>query len=58
MKSFIFWDITPRWKSTDVSDEHAASVFRVKEQAEQENLRESRWQSAFVLVFAWLILRP
>jgi hypothetical protein len=32
-KSYIFWSITPysRWKSTDVSEEHVASILRVEE---------------------------
>jgi hypothetical protein len=29
----IFWDITP---SPDVSEEHIASIFEIKEQAKQE----------------------
>jgi hypothetical protein len=38
MKSFMFWDITPcsSLKVTDVSEEHAASIFRVEEYDEQE----------------------
>jgi hypothetical protein len=33
MRSSVFWDITPRsrWKSTDVSEEHVAFIFRVEE---------------------------
>jgi hypothetical protein len=33
MKCSIFWDITAlvRWKSTDVSEEHIASIIRVEE---------------------------
>jgi hypothetical protein len=33
VKCSIFWDIISvvHWKSTDVSDEHVASVFRVEE---------------------------
>jgi hypothetical protein len=33
LKSSMFWDITPcsPLKSTDVSEEHIASIFRVKE---------------------------
>jgi hypothetical protein len=34
-KSTIFWDITPcsvvRWKSTNVSEEHIASILKVEE---------------------------
>jgi hypothetical protein len=32
MKISVFWDITPLalWKSTDVSEEHIASTFRIK----------------------------
>jgi hypothetical protein len=37
MKSSIFWDIMPcsPAKSTDVSEEHTASIFRVKQEAKQ-----------------------
>jgi hypothetical protein len=34
-KSTIFWDVTP-WKSTDVSEEHIASMFRIEEWTEKE----------------------
>jgi hypothetical protein len=35
MKISFIWDIV-RWKSTDVSEEHIASIFRIEEQAMQE----------------------
>jgi hypothetical protein len=44
MNSSVFWDITPwvRWKSTDVPEEHIASIFRVEEQAKQETSMTAR----------------
>jgi hypothetical protein len=38
MKSSIFWDVTPcsLLSSTDVSEEHIASIFRVEEIIQQE----------------------
>jgi hypothetical protein len=38
MNSTVFWNITlcSPLKSTDVSEEHIASIFRVEEKAEQE----------------------
>jgi hypothetical protein len=37
MKSSVFWDIRPySLLKADVSEEHVASIFRVKEQAKQE----------------------
>jgi hypothetical protein len=42
MKSTIFWDITViRWVSTDVSEEHIASIFRVEKISWARNQRES-----------------
>jgi hypothetical protein len=34
--SSIFWNITPCWKSTDVSREYVVSIFRAKEYAKVE----------------------
>jgi hypothetical protein len=38
MKIYICWDLILRflWKSTEVSEEHIASVFRVRKQAKHE----------------------
>jgi hypothetical protein len=52
MKGSIFWDITPcsPWKSTDVSEEHIVSIFKIKNPAACHLL--SYW---FIAKF---ILRP
>jgi hypothetical protein len=43
VKTTIFWDITPcSLLSTDVSEEHIASIFRVKRISSVRNQRESR----------------
>jgi hypothetical protein len=44
LKSIIFWDMTPCSPliSTDVSEEHIASIFRVEEIG-SANQRASRW---------------
>jgi hypothetical protein len=46
LKSIIFWDMTPcsPLSSTDVSEEHIASIFRVEEIG-STNQRASRWQA-------------
>jgi hypothetical protein len=43
MKSIIFWDITPYnpFRSTDVSGEHIASIFRVEEISSGRNQQAS-----------------
>jgi hypothetical protein len=46
VKSYIFWDITPCiLLSTDVSEEHIVSIFRVEKISCPRNQRESRWQA-------------
>jgi hypothetical protein len=52
------YHLVVRWKTTYVSEEHFASIFRVKEQAKQEirmmqvESRSSWW------CLAWIIFRP
>jgi hypothetical protein len=46
LKSTIFWDIKPCSPlSTDVSEEHIASIFRVEKISWARNQREIRWQA-------------
>jgi hypothetical protein len=55
-KSSIFWDTKLRnpLSQSDVSEDHAAPIFRVEEEAKQET-----WvKQAASLPPAWLILRP
>jgi hypothetical protein len=50
MKSTIFWDVTPYspLKSSDVSEEHIAFIFRVEEEAEQQtSMKAGGRQSLF-----------
>jgi hypothetical protein len=51
MKSSIFWDKTPcsQLKSSDVSEEHVASNFRVEECAEQKtNMKAGGKEKSFL----------
>jgi hypothetical protein len=47
LKSTIFWDkhSVVRWVSTDVSEKHIASIFRVEKISWARNQRESMWQT-------------
>jgi hypothetical protein len=56
MKSIIFWDIrrVDCRVSTDVSEEHIASNFRVEEISSAKNQQASRWQ-AFILLSSCLL---
>jgi hypothetical protein len=59
LKSTIFWDITQCSPlSTDVSEEHIASILRVEEISPARNQRARRWQAGFPLVYCWIFLRP
>jgi hypothetical protein len=54
------WDITLciPLKSTDVSDEHIASIFRVEYAKQEIRIKAGVKQSFHASFFAWLILRP
>jgi hypothetical protein len=48
MKSII-WRRVVRWMSTDFSEEHVASIFRVEEISSAKTQQASRWQAASTL---------
>jgi hypothetical protein len=58
MKSTVFWDVTPCSPETsDVSEEHIASIFRVEEQAKQET-NELQLADCFSWFVTLFVFRP
>jgi hypothetical protein len=55
LKSYIFWDITrvACWKSTEVSEEHVTSIFRIEEYAKEENNMKQAASSTLVSCLAY-----
>jgi hypothetical protein len=55
MKRSISWGFEVRWKSTDVSEEHVAYIFRAEEEAEHSSACHliSRWFLALLILRPW-----